>query len=168
MEMPSLRNRAKLEQPLLEQALGRLEESGSLQIRNDKVRRSSFEIKISPEENQAKKDLEKLLHQTRFATPRKAELPEQLPHKNERLEKVLKLLIDEGTILLLKDDVLLHYENLKEAIDLITKTITESGAIEAAQVRDLIGTTRKYVIPLLEHLDKIGITRRVENRRVLK
>ena len=81
---------------------------------------------------------------------------------------MLKLLIDEGTILLLKDDVLLHYENLKEAIDLITKTITETGAIEAAQVRDLIGTTRKYVIPLLEHLDKIGITRRVENRRVLK
>ena len=168
MEMPSLRNRAKLEQPLLEQALGRLEESGSLHIRNDKVRRSSFQIKISPEENQAKTDLEKLLHQTRFSTPRKAELPEQLPHKKERLEKVLKLLIDEGTILLLKDDVLLHYENLKEAIDLITKTITETGAIEAAQVRDLIGTTRKYVIPLLEHLDKIGITRRVENRRVLK
>ncbi|MDP6957795.1 MAG: SelB C-terminal domain-containing protein, partial [Planctomycetota bacterium] len=84
------------------------------------------------------------------------------------LEKVLKLLIDEGTILLLKDDVLLHYENLKEAIDLISKTIEDTGPIEAAQVRDLIGTTRKYVIPLLEHLDKIGITRRVDNRRVLK
>jgi len=168
MELPSLRNRAKLEQPLLEQALSKLEESGALQIRNDKVRRSSFQIQISTEETKAKKELETLLHKTRFATPRKAELPEQLSHKKDRLEKVLKLLIDEGTILLLKDDVLLHYENLKEAIDLISKTIHDTGPIEAAQVRDLIGTTRKYVIPLLEHLDKIGITRRVDNRRVLK
>ncbi len=168
MEMPSLRNRAKLEQPLLEQALSRLQETGALTIQNDKIRRSSFSIKISPEENRAKKELEELFRSTRFGTPRKAELSEKVSHKKDRIEKVLNLLIDEGTVLLLKDDVFLHQETLKEGIDLISKAIEENGAIEAAQVRDLIGTTRKYVIPFLEHLDKIGITRRVENRRVLK
>ena len=121
MEMPSLRNRAKLEQPLLEQALSRLQETGALTIQNDKIRRSSFSIKISPEENRAKKELEELFRSTRFGTPRKAELSEKVSHKKDRIEKVLNLLIDEGTVLLLKDDVFLHQETLKEGIDLISK-----------------------------------------------
>ena len=41
-------------------------------------------------------------------------------------------------------------------------------AIEAATFRDLVGTSRKYVIPLLEHLDDLGVTQRVENKRVLR
>lgn len=168
MEMPILRNRAQLEQPLLEQALATLRENGTLVLEHDKVRRSSFEIKISPEDRQAMQEVDKLFRETRFATPRRADLVEKLSYTKERLKKVLDLLIDNGTVLLLKDDVLLHRDSLDEAIELIRTTIREKGAIEAAQVRDLIGTTRKYVIPLLEYLDKIGITRRVENRRVLR
>jgi hypothetical protein len=52
---------------------------------------------------------------------------------------------------------------------------THSGGEDAAEpagetpaFRDLVGTTRKYVIPLLEHLDDQGITQRVENKRILR
>jgi selenocysteine-specific elongation factor len=37
-----------------------------------------------------------------------------------------------------------------------------------AQVRDLLDTSRKYAIALLEHLDDIGVTRRVGDERVLR
>ena len=40
--------------------------------------------------------------------------------------------------------------------------------LEAAGFRDLVGTSRKYVIPLLEHLDDLGVTQRVENKRILR
>jgi len=37
----------------------------------------------------------------------------------------------------------------------------------ASQARDLLGTTRKYILPLLEHLDERRITRRIGDERVL-
>jgi selenocysteine-specific elongation factor len=35
-------------------------------------------------------------------------------------------------------------------------------------LRDLLGTSRKYLIPILEHLDDIGVTRREGNQRTLR
>jgi selenocysteine-specific elongation factor len=81
---------------------------------------------------------------------------------------VLALLVDNGSVARLKDDILLHRDTIREAIEIITRAVQEKGPIEAAQFRDLVGTTRKYVIPLLEHLDALGVTQRVENKRILK
>ena len=43
----------------------------------------------------------------------------------------------------------------------------QHGAITAADARDLLGTSRKYAIALLEHLDELRLTRRVGDRREL-
>ena len=37
----------------------------------------------------------------------------------------------------------------------------------AAEARDVLGATRKYILPLLEHMDAQRITRRVGDMRVL-
>jgi len=34
------------------------------------------------------------------------------------------------------------------------------------EAKEALGLTRKYLIPLLEHMDRLGITRREEERRV--
>ena len=36
-----------------------------------------------------------------------------------------------------------------------------------AEIRDLLGTTRKFAVPLCEYLDRIGVTRREGDLRVL-
>jgi selenocysteine-specific elongation factor len=36
----------------------------------------------------------------------------------------------------------------------------------AADARDALGTTRKYAVPLLSHLDATGVTRRRGERRI--
>ena len=38
----------------------------------------------------------------------------------------------------------------------------------AAELRDALGVSRKYAIPLLEHLDGQGFTKRVGDLRVLR
>ncbi|MCW1967586.1 MAG: SelB C-terminal domain-containing protein [Anaerolineae bacterium] len=42
------------------------------------------------------------------------------------------------------------------------------GPVTAAQLRDVFNTSRKYVLALLEHLDAIGVTKRVGDARVIK
>ena len=42
------------------------------------------------------------------------------------------------------------------------------GDITPAAFRDRFGTTRKYTIPLLEYLDREGVTMRVGDKRRLR
>jgi selenocysteine-specific elongation factor len=46
--------------------------------------------------------------------------------------------------------------------------LTERGEMTAASFRDLIGSTRKYTIPLLEYFDRSGLTIRIGDARRLK
>ncbi|MGH2719796.1 MAG: SelB C-terminal domain-containing protein, partial [Actinomycetota bacterium] len=41
------------------------------------------------------------------------------------------------------------------------------GPFTVAQFRDAVGASRKYVVPLLEYLDRMGVTRRQGDLRVL-
>ena len=45
--------------------------------------------------------------------------------------------------------------------------INECGGVTIAQVREALDSSRKYVVPFVEYLDRIGFTRRIEDRRVL-
>lgn len=47
------------------------------------------------------------------------------------------------------------------------KRIQDTGRIDAKDLRDVLRSSRKYIIALLEHLDSQGITRRVGDDRVL-
>ena len=43
-----------------------------------------------------------------------------------------------------------------------------SGGMTVSDVRDALGTSRKYAVPLLEYLDAKGLTRRVGDVRVAR
>ena len=114
-------------------------------------------------------EIERILLSARFNTPRIDELYARFSrYAPERINRVLAYLVENGTVARLRDDVLFHKDAVREASDIITQAIRERGPIEAAQFRDLVGGSRKYVIPLLEHLDSLGVTRRDGNKRVLR
>jgi len=168
VDMLVFRNESKLEEALFRRALEELARRGVLAVENNKVRLSEFAVKLSREDGEAAAEVEKALKSAKFATPRLEELRSKFPKYNpERVDRVLGLLVDQGAVVRLKDEVLFHRETIEEAKRIVSQAIKERGSLEAAQMRDLTGTTRKYVIPLLEHLDDVGFTRRVENRRVL-
>jgi selenocysteine-specific elongation factor len=169
LEMLILRTESKLNEELFRRSVEELVKRGVFAVENDRARLSGHAVKLSREDSDAAAEVERVVMEGRFNTPRLDEIYAKFPKYNkERIDRVLGLLVDKGAVASLKDGVLLHRESVEEAKKLIGQAIREKGAIEAAQVRDLIGTTRKYVIPLLEHLDDIGFTVRVENRRVLR
>jgi selenocysteine-specific elongation factor len=61
---------------------------------------------------------------------------------------------------------------LTSALEHVTRTLTEQLAAKAditpADFRTLFSTSRKYAIPLLEYLDRTGITLRVGDSRRLR
>jgi len=83
---------------------------------------------------------------------------------------VLAALIEQGTLVKLGssvDAVLFLRESYTEAVAKLVVYLREHGEMTAAEARDVLGTTRKYILPLLEHMDERRITRRMGDVRVL-
>lgn len=81
--------------------------------------------------------------------------------------EILAALIEQGHLVKLGDGVLFLQETYDEAVATLIAYLREHGKMAAAEARDVLGTTRKYILPLLEHLDTIKITRRIGDERVL-
>jgi selenocysteine-specific elongation factor len=72
-----------------------------------------------------------------------------------------------GEIIKLDEDIAFSKEAYDEAVELLKKHIKEKGSIQLAQFRDLLGTSRKYAMALLDHFDQNKITKRIGDDRVL-
>lgn len=83
-------------------------------------------------------------------------------------EEVLQALIAQEKLVQVSPDVLFDVETYQRLVQGVEQFIKDQGSITVAQARDLFDTSRKYILPLLEHLDAIGKTRRVGDERVLK
>lgn len=57
-------------------------------------------------------------------------------------------------------------EQLAEIRARLERALATGEALTAARFRDVVGTSRKYVVPLLEFFDRTGVTRREGDLRV--
>ena len=81
-------------------------------------------------------------------------------------EDVYFALVDLGTLHPISADVVYDQATYQQLIDKLMSHVKAKGSINAAEARDLLDTSRKYAIALLEHLDERRLTRRVGDDRV--
>ncbi len=83
-------------------------------------------------------------------------------------DDVLDALIEQGTLVQVSADVLFLAETYTAMVENVKRQLAAAGKITVAEVRDLFATSRKYALALMEHLDAIGVTRRVGDERRLR
>jgi len=83
-------------------------------------------------------------------------------------KEIIDFLIQEGEIVKLSDGILLESNNYDIMKNKLIDFLKINGSISIAQVRELLGISRKYIIPLLNKMDEEKITQRKENVRILK
>ncbi len=81
-------------------------------------------------------------------------------------EDVYFALIDLGQLRPISADVVYDQASYNRLIDKLMGHLKSKGSLNAAEARDLLDTSRKYAIALLEHLDERRLTRRVGDDRV--
>jgi selenocysteine-specific elongation factor len=65
------------------------------------------------------------------------------------------------------DDVVFSTSTYDEMVERVTSHMKSHGKVTVAEVRDMFKTSRKYALAILEHLDRLKVTRRVGDERVL-
>jgi len=135
-------------------------------IERDIVRNRNFEIKLKPEEEQLRNDLLRFYRESGGLAPTTREVKEKFPSEN--IDDLLELLIREGHLVKIKDDLLFHKKAVDEIENKLIQYLTQNQSINAAKFKDLTGLSRKYAIPLLEYFDRIQVTMRVGDERMAR
>ena len=82
-------------------------------------------------------------------------------------QQALRFLIATGEAVEINVEVLMAAENVRRATELIRQFIREHGPATVSELRQTLGSSRRVVVPLLERLDRDGVTLRQDDRRAL-
>ncbi|OAN78153.1 hypothetical protein A8B82_10390 [Sulfitobacter sp. EhC04] len=85
-------------------------------------------------------------------------------------QDLLGLLIDQGALIALpnialKQTVVLHRETLRTAAGALRAAFPPPAAFTTGEARAALDTSRRIIVPLLEHFDALGVTTRGGDRR---
>jgi len=149
---------SRLFNEIVERAMG----EGWLAETGGAIRLASHQIGFTPKQQQTVDYLLYTFRQEPYTTPSVVQCEEQVG------SEVLNALIEQGHLVKLGDDVIFMTETYEEMRDRVVAHLKEHGSITVAQMRDLFGTSRKYALAFLGHLDEKRITRRVGDERVLR
>jgi selenocysteine-specific elongation factor len=96
------------------------------------------------------------------------EVEKQAGVPRNRLSEVIRLLEREGSVVRITTDMYFLASSIEQLRATLVRFLGEKGEMNAAAFRDLIGSSRKYTIPLLEYFDRAGLTIRIGDIRKLK
>jgi selenocysteine-specific elongation factor len=152
-------------------AISDLVADGELENDNGILRGSGYDpyASLAEGERRVAENVETLFREAGLAPPPIETVTRQSPvHRS-----IVKLLIEMGQIVPLKtydrnSKMALHRETLSGVEEQLQQNYPYPKNFAVSDVRDLLGATRKYVVPLMEHLDATGVTIRTGNVRRLR
>jgi selenocysteine-specific elongation factor len=147
--------------------LGRLEASGAVVTEGGRVRIAGHEPQFTEEQRRIVDAIEAGLLRDQFNSPTFEEIRTGTGLPAKPAQEVWEALIDNGVVVRIAAEVFFHRKAVEEAVARVRAYLQENKSMTAAQFRDMVGTTRKYAVPLMEHLDAIRVTRRIGDAREL-
>ncbi|MFH0811021.1 MAG: selenocysteine-specific translation elongation factor [Pseudomonadota bacterium] len=161
------RTDAGLDPRLIAWVLADLASSGAVAVKGDLVTARGHVIELSATETRLKDALEVACRAGGLTPPTLKE--STAAHGDEkRVLAMLRLLVQEGRLAKVNDEIYYHTEVLEALKQKLTAHLKAAGDIGAPEFKQLFGVTRKFMIPLLEYLDAVKLTIRVGDRRRLR
>jgi selenocysteine-specific elongation factor len=100
--------------------------------------------------------------------PNTKDVLENLKVSPKEAAGVYRLLVEQGELVKVKEEMYFHAPAFAGIQNKVTAFITGKGEMSAPDFKELTGLSRKYAIPILEHLDKEKVTVRVGDVRKLR
>lgn len=137
-----------------------------IKITGNNVALYDFQIVYDAYQKEIKETILKQFKEGKYMPPRLEDLSANIKNKKD-FKAVLDSLLDQGELYKVNEECILYNEYFTEAKNMLTQHIQSNGFITAGDFRDLLDTSRKYAVAILEHFDSLKITKRVEDKRFL-
>jgi len=129
--------------------------------------RADFKPKLSANQRKLKDKIVETLQKAGFQPPEPASFANQAGGNAGALKDIFEVACAEGLLVCVSNELYLAMEVENDMRRRVRELLGKQAGATVAELRDLLGTTRKYAIPLCEYLDRVGVTKRAGDLRVL-
>ncbi|MBL0386881.1 selenocysteine-specific translation elongation factor [Tumebacillus sp. ITR2] len=137
------------------------------EVFRDKIGIRGYDVPFTLRERELLQKIEELYRGGGFQPPSVEEVRTQTNALEKTLHGLLHYLKERGTLVELGGGSYLHSEFLEQAKSVLREKFSVSGAYSVADFRDWVGTSRKFAVLILEYLDDIKFSKRIEDKRVI-
>jgi selenocysteine-specific elongation factor len=145
-----------------------LEAEGVVRADRDKVRLASHDVRLTAEQQKAADRLEQDFLSAAAAPPSPEEALARAGLSGDEEHELFQVLVGARKLVRVKESLYFHAQALDAIQDKLVTMLRERKEIGPGDIKDLLGISRKYAIPLLEFFDSRRVTTRVGERRVLR
>jgi selenocysteine-specific elongation factor len=158
-----------LDQRLFQFVLNELSRQQSIVQDQAHIRLSTHQVALKDEEDKLRRELTAVFQAEGLAPPTIKEILEKFSrHPESVIRSILGVMVQENMLVKVNESLYFPAGPLAELEKQVVDFIRREGEIDAARFKTLTGLTRKYTIPLMEYLDKIKVTIRVGDKRILR
>jgi selenocysteine-specific elongation factor len=157
----------KLKPKLFDALLGSEAGQERFEVVRDKLAIRRYEVPFTLRDKELVQKIEDLYLAGEFQPPSTEEVRVQTNALEKTLHGLLHYLKERGILAEIGAGVYLHSRFLEAAKTVLREKFAQTGAYSVADFRDWVGTSRKFAVLILEHLDEIKFSKRVEDKRVL-
>jgi len=143
-----------------------MEKEGTLEVLPKVVAVKGFATGPDQQLKEQIQQISRIMGESAFLPPSWAELSNTIGFSETKGAELLQYLLRTGEMVKVTEDLYFQGEVLQEAISKVTAYLSEHGEITVGELRDLLKTSRKYALPLLEYFDREKLTRRVGDKRL--
>jgi selenocysteine-specific elongation factor len=163
MPREELKSRLGLGGQLFSGLIERLSQEGELSAAKALVAREGWKPRLSAQQQSQVKSLLEAFRSAPYSPP---SVKESIDYVGEGL---FHYLLERGDLVKVSADVVFSQAAYDRMVDRIREVLAGGELLTIAEVRDLFGTSRKYVLALMEHLDSQGVTvRQGDVRRLVE
>lgn len=149
-----------------EALMAELEKRKVITIQGSIVSVAGFTVSYSDEASQMMTDMENIYKKAGIEVPSTDELVGAYKDRKQA-RQVLSELTKKGILVKAGTGVLMHKEHWDRALSVLRDHLASHPQITLGEFRDLLGTSRKYAVMLLETYDQMKITKKIGDARVL-
>jgi selenocysteine-specific elongation factor len=162
MSREELKNRLQLPTKVFNAVVAQAATRGLLADRGPAVSLPSHRVVFDSDQRARVEDLLAACRANPYGTPLVRDAQAQVG------AEVFGVLLEQGQLVQVSDDVFFLSETYKEMVERVTAALAGGGTLTVAQVRDMFSASRKYALALMEHLDAKGVTVRRGDERALR
>ena len=118
------------------------------------------EPRLSQGERKLKLDLAEAIKAGGFSPPEVADLAALAGSRTAAVPELLALLCEEQRVVEIASNLYLDADAETDLRLRVRERLAGGATVTMSELRELMGTTRKYSVPIGEHLDRVGLTRR--------
>ncbi len=168
-QLELLKNISKgFDKSLLNYTLEKMSREKSVKVTDDnKMRLFDFKVVLDKNMDEIVKRLEEMFLNAEYKPPNYDDVLSQRLGDEKLVKKAYRYVLDTGILIFVGESIVMHKKMVEQAKEKLIQFLKSNKEIRISQFRDLLGASRKYVLPLLIYFDTHNVTIKRGDVRIL-